>query len=270
MIRLSKKLAYVVAIGTFVMVGAKVEAQTSAAPLTQDALAVPLFKSRVVKLDAPATRVSVGNPDVADILILRSTQLYVLGKDLGTTNVLLWDANDRLMDTVSVEVTHDLDSLKLKLRQIMPSEKIEVFSVQRSIALRGQVSSATAVDTAVKAASGYLAQIQTAEKATQFEQENQSRREDKSVGEVINLLQVSGAQQVMLEVKVAEIQRSELRRLDAQFNAFNTEASNWVWGGVNGGDRYLTVVFPGATISDGAGGTIEIPEGRRPVFGRDV
>src|SRR4030095_4989609 len=169
MIRLSKKLAYVVAIGTFVMVGAKVEAQTSAAPLTQDALAVPLFKSRVVQLDEPAARVSVGNPDVADILILRATQLYVLGKDLGTTNVLLWDRNDHLVGTVAVEVTQDLDSLKEKLHNILPEENIEVFAAQRSIVLRGSVSSSSAADTAVRMAQGYLAQIQTAENATQFE-----------------------------------------------------------------------------------------------------
>ena len=66
----------------------------------------------------------------------------------------------------------------------------------------------------------------------------------------------------MLEVKVAEIQRSELRRLDAQFNAFNTEASNWVWGGVNGGATFPDVVFPAVTLPDGT----QIPGGRRPVF----
>ncbi len=75
-------------------------------------LVVPLFKSRVLRLDTPAARISVGSPDIADILILRATQLYVLGQDLGTTNVLLWDGEDRLIGTVNVEVTHDLDSLK--------------------------------------------------------------------------------------------------------------------------------------------------------------
>nr|NIS43275.1 type II and III secretion system protein family protein [Desulfuromonadales bacterium] len=54
-------------------------------------LTVPLFKSTAVKLKARPARISVGSPDIADILILRSTQLYVLGKDIGTTNVLLWD-----------------------------------------------------------------------------------------------------------------------------------------------------------------------------------
>jgi pilus assembly protein CpaC len=57
------------------------------------------------------------------------------------------------------------------------------------------------------------------------------------VGEVINLLEVAGVQQVMLEVKVAEMQRSELRSLNAQFNSFRN-GGDWTWGGVNGGAKF--------------------------------
>lgn len=94
----------------------------------EKSITVPLYKSRVLTLDAPAARISVGNADIADILILRSRQLYVLGKDLGTTNVLLWDRDDRLIGAVSVEVTHDLRALKAKLHRLMPNESIEVYS----------------------------------------------------------------------------------------------------------------------------------------------
>ena len=111
--------------------------QTRLGDGAENSMAVPLYKSRVVSLDSPAARVSVGNPDVADILILQSTQLYVLGKDLGTTNVLLWDRGDNLIGTVNVEVTHDLQSLKEKLFRLLPKEKIEVYSAQRNIVLAG-------------------------------------------------------------------------------------------------------------------------------------
>lgn len=56
-------------------------------------LTVPIYKSRVVTLSTAAKRVSIGNPDIADVLILGSSELYVLGKDLGATNVLLWDSD---------------------------------------------------------------------------------------------------------------------------------------------------------------------------------
>jgi Flp pilus assembly secretin CpaC len=60
-------------------------------------LAVPLYQSRVVTVITPANRVSVANPDVADIVVISPTELYVLGKDLGTTNVLLWDHSSHLI-----------------------------------------------------------------------------------------------------------------------------------------------------------------------------
>jgi pilus assembly protein CpaC len=236
---------------------------------TETRVSVPLYKSQVLDLSGPANRVSIGNPDIADILILRANQLYVLGKDLGTTNVILWDDRDNLVGNVAVEVTHDLENLKQKLQELLPSEPIEVYSVQRSIALRGTVSSASAMQSALDMADGYLAQIATGTETQVFEQQGgTSKRDDKSVGSVINMMQVGGAQQVMLEVKVAEISRQELKRLSAQFNAMGVGIGNWNLGGVNGGASFPQVDFEPITITDPVSGLVtELPGGRRPVFG---
>ena len=206
----------------------------STAPETS--LIVPLYKSEIVRLTIPAARVSVGNPDIADLIILQSTQLYVLGKDLGTTNVLLWDRSDVLIGTVNVEVTHDLQSLKEKLYRLLPQEKIEVYSAQRNIVLAGRVSNITNMNAAIQIADGYFSQIASAVESETFELTQASGgREDRSVGEVINLMSVGGVHQVMLEVKVAEIQRTELKQMDVRFSALLTGSSNWIWGGANGG-----------------------------------
>src|SRR5262249_10870041 len=154
------------------------------------------------------------NPDVADIVVISPLELYVLGKDLGTTNVLLWDKENHLIGAINVEVQHDLDSLKRKLAEVLPGQPIEVRASQRSIILSGRVSDAEAMTAAMRIAEPYLAQIQTAKKSEEFQQGTQSRREDKTVGEVINMLQIGGAQQVMLEVKVAEIARTEMMSMD--------------------------------------------------------
>jgi pilus assembly protein CpaC len=203
-------------------------------------LDVPLYKSRILSLTVPVKRISVGNPDIADLLLLRSKELYVLGKDIGTTNVLLWDADDILVATVSVEVTHDLASLKEKLYQLMPDDLIEVRAAQRSIVLSGTVSSPTNVTAAVAIATGYLAQAAPAKEKEMFDMQEQGGGD--GAGKVINLLQVGGAQQVMLEVKVAEISRRELRKYDMQFNAL-LNSSRWTTGAVNGG-----ATFPGGQI----------------------
>jgi len=225
---------------TMVGANAQLVQETAAEPGTSAELVVPLYKSRVLTSTVPVERVSVGNPDIADLLILRARELYVLGKDLGTTNVLLWDRDDRLIGSIAVEVTHDLEGLKQKLFELMPNENIDIYAAQRSIVLAGTVSSVLNMNAALQVAQGYLAEVGTAVDTQAFEQSGGSG----VAGEVINLLQVGGAQQVMLEVKVAEIARTELRSMDMQFNAIDVGSSRWTLGGVNGGASFPDAVFP--------------------------
>jgi pilus assembly protein CpaC len=172
---------------------------------------------------------------------------------LGTTNVLLWNGSDQLIGSVSVEVTHDLDGLKRKLFELFPTEQIAVYAAQRSIVLAGSVSSPAVMDATLQLARGYLAQVGTAVQEQAFEQQ-QAGTQDRTAGQVINLLQVSGAQQVMLEVKVAEIARSELRRFEMNFNGIDISDKSWNVGAVNGG-----ATFPDARF---------VPDDVRiPVFG---
>jgi pilus assembly protein CpaC len=210
----------------------------------ENSLTVPLYKSRVLSLDAPAARISVGNADIADILILRSSQLYVLGKDLGTTNVLLWDRDERLIGTVSVEVTHDLQALKAKLHHLMPDERIEVYSAQRNIVLAGRVSNVGNMRAALRIGQGYFKESAGTGTSQPGDTEfGAANVEENKVGEVINMMSVGGAQQVMLEVKVAEISRTELKRLDVRFNTILTRSSRWNVGGVNGGASFPDALF---------------------------
>src|SRR5688572_3942409 len=102
---------------------------------------VPIFKSRVVDLPGAVKRISIGNPDIADVLLLGDDGLYVLGKDLGATNVMLWDRDDQLVAALNITVTHDLDGLKKQMATVLPSETIEIWSAQRNIVLAGQVTS---------------------------------------------------------------------------------------------------------------------------------
>ncbi len=203
-------------------------------------LAVPLYQSRVVTVLTPANRVSVANPDVADIVVISPIELYVLGKDVGTTNVLLWDNNSHLIGAINVEVQHDLESLKRKFAELLPGQPIEVRSSQRSIVLSGRVSDAEAMNAATRIASTFLAQVQTATKTLEFKQSGGSAK----AGDIINLLQVGGAQQVMLEVKVAEIARTEVMSMDLQFNSIARGLGNWNVGGVNGGATFPSTSTP--------------------------
>jgi len=204
---------------------------------------VPIYKSRVLTTRAPVQKVSVGNPEIADILITSPTQLYLLGRSLGSTNVLLWDSSNRLIDSLDLEVVHDIGGLKVKLHELLPNEQISVFSAQGALVLRGQVSSAAVMDTAVKLARTYTAQTLS---VVQGEGEAAESTPTQSL-DVINLLTVGGSQQVMLEVKVAEMQRSLVKRLSMRFNALDLSSSRWSLGGFNNGSPGLGVT-PGGTV----------------------
>ncbi|MGA8707760.1 MAG: type II and III secretion system protein family protein [Steroidobacteraceae bacterium] len=214
-------------------------------------LTVPLYKSQIITVTGSASRISIGSPDIADIVVISPSQLYVLGKDIGTTNVLLWDKDNHLVGMINVQVQHDLEELKHKLAELLPGEAIEVRSAQRSIVLSGHVSDTEKMNAAIRIAQKYLVQVQTAVKAEQFKQEGPGTRREgdkmNDVGEVINLMQIGGVQQVMLEVKVSEMQRTEVRSLNAQFNAFKN-GGQWNFGGVNGGATMPAYVNPNGDL----------------------
>ncbi|MDX1368985.1 type II and III secretion system protein family protein [Pseudomonas sp.] len=222
-------------LSSIVVQAAETPSAVSAMPAANTSnIEVPIYKSRVLSTRAPVKKVSVGNPEIADILITSPTQLYLLGRSLGSTNVLLWDSRNRLIDSLDLEVVHDLGGLKGKLHQLMPNERIEVFSAQGALVLRGQVSSAAAMDTAVKLAKTYSAQTAS---VVQGEGEAAAAAPTQSL-EVINLLTVGGSQQVMLEVKVAEMKRDLVKRLGVRFLAIGS-GGNWQFGGFNNSTSLL-------------------------------
>ncbi|KZX52079.1 type II and III secretion system protein family protein [Stutzerimonas frequens] len=228
--------ALMLALGTMLS-GLVVAAETKPVVLATPAanvsdVQVPIYKSRVLTTRTAVKRISVGNPEIADILITSPTQLYLLGRSLGSTNVLLWDGSNRLIDSLDLEVVHDLSGLKSKLHQVMPNEPIEVFSAQGALVLRGQVSSAAAMDNAVKLARSYAEQAAGDAKR----QGAGAAAQPQEPLQLINLLSVGGSQQVMLEVKVAEMQRNLFKNLNVRFNALDFGSSGrWSGGGFNNG-----------------------------------
>lgn len=197
-------------------------------------LEVALNKSRILELPVAVDTVSVGNPDVANVRVMHARQLHVVGNNLGTTNVVVWDRDERVQAIINIQVTHDLEILKSTLHEMLQGERVEVRSAQEDLVLSGMVSSAGHMDTALQLARSYAG--------------------DTDGREVINMMEVGGAQQVMLDVKVAEVQRTLVKRLGIQFDAFGSDGGKLKLGAVQGGAD-----FPDAIISDPQLGDVRIP-----------
>lgn len=202
-----------------------------------NAVKVPIFKSRNLKMKHPIHRISIGNPEIADILVLRDDELYIVGKTLGHTNVMIWDENDKVVDIFNLEVSHDLNGLRERFYHYLPDEQIGIESSQGQLVLSGQSSSLTKMNLAVELARSYA--------------------EAASVGgknsEVLNMLSVGGGHQVMLEVTVAEVQTEVARRLDSKM-LLQFDGSDGSGGIINGGDLFDAIGVTPA-ISQGIFGT---------------
>ena len=181
-------------------------------------LNITLYKSKVLQFKENISKVSIANPDIADIIVVNPKQMYVLGKALGTTNILVLDASEKLLATINLDVKHDLDSLQQNLRRLLPDEKIKVSSSQGSITLSGEVSGIGSVKSAMAVAKSFMPHSKGLAKTKGSETLEGSN--------VINLLKVAGAQQVMLEVQVAEVSRSFLKSVDANFNILSSNKSS--------------------------------------------
>ena len=191
-------------------------------------------KSTLIRMAMPIQRISVGNPAVADVTLINNRELYLLGKGFGSTNVMLW-RRDGGTTIVDVTVNADASALESRLRALMPSEPgIAVSAAADSLVLSGSVSSVTAAGSAVQIAESFLAaysrglKMQTGLDADQQGSQDQSSSNGASP-RVVNLMTIAQPQQVMLEVKVAEISKTLLDKLGAGLNV-DRNRSGWRYG----------------------------------------
>lgn len=177
-------------------------------------------KSTLMRLPFPATRMSVGDARIADVILLNPSELYLLGKTVGSTNLILWNkANDATIIDITVGI--DTIALQARLAQLLGGEKaIKVTSVADTVILSGTVADAVKADQALALAGAFLQRSAVADTATAGANASSSR--------VVNMLAIAAPQQVMLEVKVAEVSKTLVDQLGASIGASKTRGS-WTY-----------------------------------------
>ena len=173
---------------------------------TAESLDVPINRAIVVESEVPFAELSIANAGIADISSLSERTIYVLGKAPGLTTLTLFDGAGNLITNVQVRVSPDVTEFKERLRQILPSEQIEVRTANDGIVLSGTVSSKAKLVRALELAERYAPE------------------------RVSNLMNVGGVQQVMLKVRFAEMNRSVAKSLSASLGFGGGD----VTGGFNG------------------------------------
>jgi pilus assembly protein CpaC len=182
-------------------------------------VSVTAGRSTVIETTFDVTRIAVTNPAVADAVVVRPREILVDGKATGTISLIVWGSDRRVQYDISVE--QPVSALEQQLLQLFPGERIQAALTPDSVVLSGRVSSTQVMLRAAEVARA------AAPKAS-----------------VINMLQVPGAsdaQQVMLQVRFAEVNRRALTDLGVSFFTGIEGYKNWV--GRSTTQQYAAPVF---------------------------
>ena len=166
-----------------------VQAQSSSAEIHAGSLDLALNKSQILTADRPIDRAMIGNDEIADILPVSDRSVYVLGKAMGTTSLTLYDRANRVIAIMDISVGPDIAALQTQISEIMPGEAIQARLTNGKLMLTGSVSDPGMASRAHRIAEAYAGD------------------------DVINMLGVVSSQQVMLEVRFAEVNRTVGERL---------------------------------------------------------
>ncbi|MXN73762.1 secretin [Burkholderia sp. 4701] len=170
-------------------------------------VSVPLGKSMLVPMPEPVRNRTIGNPAVAQATMVSPQTLYILGLSVGTTNMIV-QGKSGACRVIDVAVGADAGGLQASLAQLMPGERdIHVSTAADTIVLAGNVSSSQAAQQASAIAKAYA----------NSGSGGGANGENKG-GNVLNMLTVTAPQQVMLEVKVAEVSKTLINQLGSAFN----------------------------------------------------
>src|SRR4030095_11387961 len=160
------------------------------------AVNVLVGQSRVINFDRPVGRFSVSNPEIAEAILVTPDQVLVNGKAFGQVNFIAWEQSGAQFLVFDVYVRANLSLIDSQIRALFPKEDIRLSQANGSVVISGSAAN-SAVST----------QVQSVVEAAGFK--------------VVNMLTspVSGAQQVQLQVRVAEVNRTKLRDYGTSYSA---------------------------------------------------
>ena len=163
-------------------------------------LTLSLDKAAVVQLDADARDVLVSNPDMVDAVVRTPRRIFLLATKVGQTNAFFFDAAGKQILSLDIRVEKDVVDLGGLMKMSMPNSAIQVQAMSDNVVLTGSVASA-------------LESTRAADLAARFAGDPKK---------VVNMLNIAGGQQVMLKVRIAEMDRN----IAKQFGIDLTAAAN--------------------------------------------
>jgi pilus assembly protein CpaC len=165
---------------------------------------VIINKSRTFRVDTAFSTIVAGSPDIAEVKSLSDHVIYIQGKQTGSTNVILFDNSMKQIGILDVEVAIDTGNLQQNIHSSTGTRGIHVSAAEGQVVLSGTAADAVAAERAMAIAQGIVPKG----------------------GVVVNAMNVAAPQQVLLEVRFLEVNRSAGRDLGVNLFAANANGTN--------------------------------------------
>ena len=179
-----------------------------------DVTIVPIGRAQVLQLPQDAADVVVSDPAIVDTVLRTARQPVLFGLKIGQANVLFFDQYGAKMREVQVRVEYDTRMLDRLITEQFPEARITTESVLGEVILTGEVS----VSAEAAAISDLAQRFVAASRKAQDKQTGESS-EEASGGGVVNRIAINNEEQILLKVRIAEVNRSVLKRLGVDWNA---------------------------------------------------
>lgn len=165
-----------------------------------ETLDLPLSKAAVVHLPVDVADVLVTNPEVVEAIVRTPRRAYIMGMGIGQTNAFFFDANGQLILDLDLRVERDLSPLQESIDRFLPNARIEVEAMNDHIVLSGRSPSAADADAALRIAQRWV----------------------DNPDNILSMISVEAREQVMLRVRIVEMQRTIVRQLGVNLSTAGT------------------------------------------------
>ena len=182
---------------------------------------VVVSKSVLLDLKSPAERVSIANPAIADLIIITPHQLEINGLAIGSTSLLVWEKGVKKPSFFDLNVVGDISQLEPQIKDLAPNDSINVEVAKDTVILSGRATNDQTVAKVVQVAQAYAPKV-------------------------LNHIRIDDPQQVVLQVKVVQIDKSALKKLGVSVLAKGKTAEGF----------YNTIVAPSGGANNSSSSTV--------------
>nr|WP_245823825.1 type II and III secretion system protein family protein [Photobacterium proteolyticum] len=194
-------------------------------------LNVVLDKAKLVNLPHNAKSIFISSNEVADYQALTNTKIMVFGKKAGATSLYVLDANEKVIYSATVKVSHNVVELNELVAKEFPDALVNAESTAGKLFLKGQVPTPTMAEKIVRLAEGYVSPQQMTVTPAESGKNQQNSTENSASAEqpvaqekdeLINQLVVTMPTQVNLRIRIAEVSRKVSNKLGIKWGSQGT------------------------------------------------